>query len=152
VTITYHREPWVTAWPEIEPILSGEHVTEAQNGSGLQFNLNKAAVDALAELDLVDCIMARDEGKLVGYHIALICPQMQFWSTPSAQVLTYYVDPTCRGRGIGQALLQCAEALYRQRGLVCVYSEYKMHIKGAAYMFAKEGWEATSVTVRKMLR
>ena len=146
--VTYHSEQWTDVWPEMQPILEGEHLPEARDDEGLIPRVNTDYMEALEWAGLLHCVTARDEGTLIGYHVAACVPPFNFQGAKSAQVLFYYVDKAYRGRRIMTDMLACAETLLRMCGIDYVWSESKIGHRG---LFERAEWKATATTYMKKL-
>jgi len=55
---------------------------------------------ALERIGYIACIVARLEGKMVGYMICGLLPNLHYKGTKTAETVLFYVDPSLRGKGI----------------------------------------------------
>src|SRR5689334_19280641 len=96
-------------------------------------------------------LVALLDGRVVGLMHAFARPALERPCEAVVQALV--VDETCRGQGIGQALMREAEAWAKARDLACVVLHTHVDREAARAFYARNGYAtaATSHLLRKPL-
>ena len=135
-----HQASVTTHWGELRPPAEGW----ARRSSDYRAILEEGGA----------LFLAREGGALVGF---LICEQEEggspTWSWPRdyLAVVDVSVLPDHRGRGVGRALLEAAEAEARDRGVAALDLMVAAPNDGARRFYERHGFRADLVTYRKPL-
>ena len=84
--------------------------------------------ELLSSINSLQVITARDDDKLVGFHIAIIENDIFYKTLLTSAVLFYYMLPESRGNGNGTKLFEYAEKIYRDKGVKRVFMSRKIYI------------------------
>ena len=84
-------------------------------------------------------ITVREDGKMVGYLLAIINQHLHYRHAPSMLMVdAYYVSPTCR-TGTGVRLIRYMERLAKELGAIKIYITCKVH-KDHSKLFTAMGY------------
>lgn len=89
------------------------------------------------ELGLV--LVATDQDTLLGYTIMTYSYDLE-WAGLDAFVTELWVSPECRGRGVGEALLEAAEQHARASDVHALHLMVRPENEGARRLYAKQGY------------
>jgi ribosomal protein S18 acetylase RimI-like enzyme len=105
----------------------------------------------LADKEVV-ILVAEQDGKVVGYTYAGVegWDYMQLRG-PAGAIYDIVVDPSCRGRGIGRALLERAIAELAARGAPRVVLSTAEQNGAAQRLFARAGFRRTMIEMTREL-
>ena len=95
-------------------------------------------------------LAVRDDGPLIGYHIAVLMNNPHFVGIRGAFVVHYFLSPAYRGQGIGSRMFRHAEEDLRAHKIDCVWSGAKTHLPFAR-LYEHLGWTAVEMTYSKWL-
>jgi len=81
----------------------------------------------LEDMGMFKVITVRNEGRMVGYLLAIVNNHLHYRNSPKMLIVdAYYVAPECRS-GIGVKLVRFTEDLARQLGAIKIYFSCKVH-------------------------
>lgn len=105
--------------------LSQAHYNEVEDkAEAIPYNPNWDTIKALFDNDLVSLVVARKDGKVVGYFANLIAEDF-FTSRVEAKELGIYIDPEYRGGRVFLKLLIASEVALRARKVSTWYITFK---------------------------
>jgi GNAT superfamily N-acetyltransferase len=117
---------------EIIP-LTEEHWGEiARNKDVIKLNPNYDTYKTLQDLGMLHIVTARDEGRLIGYAITLITPNLHYSDHLFAVNDILFISKKYRGGRTGYRMFKYMEKCYRERGVSVVHIHSKL-----AHDFAK---------------
>ena len=149
--ITYTFEPWETIAPELLQLMESVHAPEAsQFQEHMRVKLDEEHHQRLDAVGILRNLAVRDDGRLIGYHIAALMNNPHFVGIRGAYVLHYFLEPTSRGQGVGSQMFRLAEEDLRGQGIECVWSGAKTHLPFAR-LYEHLGWTAVEVTYSKWI-
>jgi len=121
----YQEEKYKDILPELEPLM-----LELASEVDLYPEEPKVNVDheTLGSMDTLQLITARQDNRLVGFHIATVQPDLFYKHILTGFVLLYYMLPEYRGRGKGTGLFEYAEMLYKKKKVQRVFMSRKIYI------------------------
>ena len=95
-------------------------------------------------------ISVRDDGKLVGYLLAVINTHLHYRTSPKMFIIdAYYIAPQYRN-GTGARLIRFAEKFARQVGAIKMYLTCKCH-KDHSALFLKMGYRLSDLAFTRRL-
>jgi hypothetical protein len=123
-----------------------EEVEEKSSSLGFSFDVD--AYKSFIELGMLSTVVAREDGKAVGYFCNLITKDM-ITSLPSASELGIYLDPSVRGTSLFYKLVKKTQEVLKKKGVVQHLIMFKAgHDKGLA---EKLGYSHTETVYMKLL-
>lgn len=124
--ITFQVETVDSWWADAPPLIY-DHWQELGLDTDLKGDI---AVDKLRVLEASGSwvtITARDEGKLVGYIVAVLHPHLHYQSSgPMFIVDMYYIKPEYR-KGYGAKMLAFMQQTAKAKGAIKIYLSCKVH-------------------------
>jgi aminoglycoside 6'-N-acetyltransferase I len=103
----------------------------------------------LARPDAAVIVGVRDGGGLCGFVEVATRPHADGCRTsPVAFLEGWYVDPDCRGKGVGRALVEAVEAWARERGLHELASDALLDNQGGQRAHERVGFVEVERAVR----
>lgn len=150
MSITYSVEHWNDMHEELEPFI-GPHWDELgldHQDVPVSLHYEKyASLDAGGYLHLV---AVRDEGALIGYHIAILDVFLHYSTTKHAAVDLYYLKPEYRKSKIGVELFKFAERCFKKLGVVKIVNGSKIHLLHDE-LFKGLGYKASDIVYTKII-
>jgi len=101
----------------------------------------QAFVELLGQPHVRAYAVEREDGSLAGYAIASV-------AADQGEVLNLAVDPACRRRGLGHALLDALIAMFRREGVVAIFLEVRQSNEGAIRLYQQAGFRPVSTRKR----
>ena len=83
---------------------------------------------ALDEANSLQLVTAREDGKLVGFHISSIQKDIFYQHITTGYVLCYYLLPEYRGNGNGTKMFVYADESFKKRGVERIFMSRKIYI------------------------
>lgn len=146
----FQIERWDDALAELVPLFSRHwhEVYEGQNAS--PFNVDSARYSALDAAGILHLVVARRDGKIIGYHIGLISNHLHSADLLHAVSDCYWFDPEVRHGIITKRLFEFVENDLARRGVVRLYTSTPLNIDQGG-LFERLGFEAVErVYVKKL--
>jgi len=134
--MVYTQEKYEDIIPELDKILPLFYKEVDIYPENPTPDINHELLSNIPELQVVT---AREDGKLVGFHIALIENDIFYKTLILACVLFYYLHPDHRGEGRGTKMFEHAEKLYKEKDVDRVFMSRKIYINNEK-MFTKLGY------------
>jgi ribosomal protein S18 acetylase RimI-like enzyme len=139
----YERTAWESLTPDLQRRLSPRDVRHQV--------LAQVEVFRSATGDAFAALVARDrQGKRAGF-IWVQENRHGFTGEARAYVLEVYVSPTCRGKGLGKRLMDCAEEWARARGLERIALNVAAHNTPARTLYESLGYAVETLRMAKEL-
>jgi ribosomal protein S18 acetylase RimI-like enzyme len=130
---------------EVRPMRADEAEAVAGMVHGLALHIGTDFVPALtgdrlrAASDLIDVVVADDNGHLIGACLGLMT--FSTWrGAPGLYVVDLFVLPEARGRHVGLDLLRCAARRFATRGAQFIKLEVDETNTGAERFYARLGF------------
>jgi GNAT superfamily N-acetyltransferase len=118
-------EKLATCMEEMKPLLE-EHYLEVHAFPDLiEFNPNYDKYLELEAVGAIHVVTVRDEGKLVGYYLSFIVPNIHYQDHLYASNDVLYVDPAYRGGSVAYRMFKYVEKCYKELGV----SVFTVHMK-----------------------
>jgi len=148
--ITFHIEKWRPLYAELSVLLPKhwEEIAITRDKVPLDVDVDKYA--ELCDQGILHIVTARDDGKLIGYHVAMICGHLHYKSTLHGITDVYYLLPEYRGKMVGVRLFKEVEDDMRRRGVKKLYTGTKLH-HDMGRMFERLGYKETERLYTKFL-
>jgi len=150
VTVTFHVEPWgefkresLYLWPR--------HWEEiALDRDKIKLNIDYSQYDELDRNGALHVVVARNEGRIIGYWLTIIRPHLHYADSLTAFTDVYYIAPEFRKGRTGLRLFQFGEKTLKQRGVQKVYTATKIH-SDKSKVFEWLGYGRTEVVYTKFI-
>jgi hypothetical protein len=126
--ITFQVESMTAARPELEVFAPIHWAELGLTKDDVPLDMDWTRYALMEEMNLIHMVSARDEGKLIGYQIALITPHLHYKSTLHAMVDLYYVKQEYRTGRTGLRLFEFAEKAYKELGVKKIITGCKTHL------------------------
>ncbi|MFI5036302.1 MAG: GNAT family N-acetyltransferase [Acidimicrobiales bacterium] len=98
-----------------------------------------------------DVLVAEADGEVIGVVQVMVFPHFQHTGGWCAEVESVHVRADARGRGVGSALLDAAEALARERGCYRIQLTSRNVRVEAHRFYLARGFDQTSQGFKKLL-
>lgn len=158
--ITYAVEPWQDCCREMMPLWR-EHWREvALDHDAIPLDPRMPVYQAMQDAGMLQVLVARQAGEIVGYHISKVEPHLHYGGTLHAFTDVYYIRPDCRaGTWAGIRLFREAERHLKARGVKKIYTASKAFaispVTGKSLdmgpIFETQGMRPTEVVYTKLL-
>jgi GNAT superfamily N-acetyltransferase len=113
-------ELWDEAWPLLQ-----EHWREIAHYQDIPLDPDRDAYAALERADLTRCYTAREDGKLIGYVVFFVRPNLHYRTSRQALQDVLFLLPEYRRGRAGLTLIKVAETRLRAEGVQVVYHHAK---------------------------
>ncbi len=147
--VTFTREKLTDLRDEGEKMFL-EHWREANVDASLPLDPDWALYERMEELDMEVCVVARADGRLVGYAVYLIVPTLHYRHKAGVADV-FYIEPAYRKGWVGIELFRVVERLLRERGVPVMETRVKTHLNVGTVM-RYLGMSCTEHLYRKALR
>lgn len=136
----YACESWAQFYPDFLPIWQQEHAPEVHPPEIGPARIDTRAYEACERAGQLALVTVRaSEAGLVGYHVAICVPHINFCDIVTAFVSLYYIRQPLRGLGLGRAMLEYATENLQARGVRLMLTGAKTALPYAA-VFRHLGW------------
>lgn len=125
--IVFATEKWADIYPELAPLLVQHWQEIASNHDRIPLDVAYDRYLALCEAGVLHVLSARADGKLVGYHVALVTGHLHYQSTLHCITDVYYLVPQYRKVQTGIELFREVERQMKARGVVKLFTGVKLH-------------------------
>lgn len=96
----------------------------------------------LEDAGLLLIVTARDEGKLIGYHVTIVRPHLHYKHSLTGYADMYFMHPHYRQGMTGVRLFKFVEQVLRDMGVDRIYQGTKLH-KDMGRLFERLGYKET---------
>lgn len=148
--ITYQVEKWKDALPEMEPILIKHWREIALGHDKVPLDIARDRYQALCDSGILHVVTARDDGVMIGYHVALITPHLHYNSTIHGMTDVYFILPEYRKGFVGIKLFKFVEKDMKERGVKKIFTGTKKHLD-MGRVLEHLGYTATETTYTKFI-
>jgi len=151
---TYCVEPLSTARPELEELLPAHWQEIARDRENPKFHLKPDwnsyhSLEAAGQFFMMVC---RVDGRMVGYLIGFVSPQLHYVDSLAFRADIYFVLPEFRKGRIGIELFRQAEQTLRRRGVDKIYLGTKCREDlDRSKLFERLGYERIEFVFAKVL-
>ena len=148
-TLSFQLET-VEMWANDAPALWTAHWLELGLDLDLEISPNIEKMRAMESLGMFRVITVRDEGKLIGYLLAVTAVHLHYSTSPMMFIVdAYYVMPEYRD-GTGARLLMFSEAKAKELGAIKIYLSCKVH-KDHSKLFEALGYQLSDYAFIKRI-
>lgn len=137
--ITYAVESWSDVQAEMAPLWVSHYEEVALNRDKMPLSPDFANYDQMEKLGMLHIVVAREVGKIVGYHFTLVRPHLHYVSTLCGMTDIYYVAPEKRTGRTPLRLFQFVEKSLKDRGVKKLFTGTKKSLD-AGGLFEMMGW------------
>jgi L-amino acid N-acyltransferase YncA len=148
--ITFQTEKWRDALPEMEPILVKHWREIALGHDKVPLDIARDKYQALCDAGVLHIVTARDNGVLVGYHVAIVSGHLHYLSTLHAITDVYFILPGYRRGFTGIRLFKQVEVFMRALGVKKLITATKLHLDMGKILI-RLGYTPTETTYTKYI-
>lgn len=149
--ITFMVEDWQTCKAGVMALWEAHYREIATHQDAIPLDPDVPEYERLAENGALCCVVGREAGRVIGYHLSIVRPHLHYRSTLHAFTDIYYLSPEARGQGAGRRMFETVEGAWRERGIIKAFSACKRHFD-LARLFTALGWEETETLYTKLFR
>jgi L-amino acid N-acyltransferase YncA len=150
MNVTYATEQWSDVWREMAPLWEAHWLEVALDHEAVPLAPDIAAYDALEAAGMLNVLVARKAGQVIGYHLAIVKPHLHYKNSLHSFTDIYYVAPEHRQGMTGVKLFKEAEKSLAKRGVKKMVSGTKMSLD-MGKIFERLGWRETERTYTKCI-
>lgn len=140
--ITFMVEPWSSVWPELQPHWNAHWEEVAVNKDKFGLDIDFEAYADYERRGCLHVVVARDAGKVIGYHLSIVRPHLHYKQTLNAFTDVYYIAPPYRKGSVGIKLFREVEKTLKARGVVKMFTGTKLSLDRGR-IFEHLGWSET---------
>jgi L-amino acid N-acyltransferase YncA len=148
--VTFVVEDWLEVKDEMSALWPAHWKEVALDHDAIPLDPDLELYDHLAESGMLHVLVARDEGRIIGYHLSIVKPHLHYRTSLHAQTDVYYIDPAYRKGMTGVRLFKEAERTLVARGVKKMITGTKMSLD-MGKIFERLGWRETERTYTKCI-
>lgn len=149
MNVTYATQSFESFFAEAGHLLQDHWREVARDQDEVPYDPDVPQYLLLDSIGALQVLVARCNGKMVGYHLSIIRPHLHYKSTLHAFTDIYYVNPEYRrGTGAGINLFLEAVRLWAKRGVRKAYTGTKIFGVSAlgksldiSLLLKRQGWQ-----------
>lgn len=143
--LTFMVETWADCRTEMAPLwfVHWQEIAIHRDVIALDPDLEQYA--AMQAAGMLCLLIARCEGRMVGYYASIIKPHLHYRTVLHAFTDVYYLLPEFRKGRNGIRLIDAAKRVWRERGVKKAFTATKKHLNMGPVLLAT-GWEQTEDT------
>lgn len=126
--ISFKVENWEDVKSEAAPLWPLHWDEVGQNKIKMQLNPDLDKLDALNARGMLHIVIAREDGRLVGYHASIIDTLIHYKNVLAAKGDLYWLAPEYRKGATGIRLLREVEKTLKARGVQVMYDVTKLYL------------------------
>lgn len=126
--MTFGVEQWSAIKLEVLPLLIPHYEEVGQDKERLKLDPDMGKFDRLEAAGLLHIVIARRDGKLVGYHCSIVDTLLHYRTVLAASSDAYWLKQDCRGPGVSIRLFQEVERSLKARGVKVMYEATKVYL------------------------
>jgi hypothetical protein len=151
MTVMFQVERLRDMHEEMKPLLEKHWHEIALDHSRVPLDVDWDRYMALDEKESLSVVTAREDGVLVGYHVAIISGHLHYKSTLHGVTDVYWIDPSYRQRpGVGLRLFKAVNEEMKRLGVVKLITGTKVHLD-MGRLFQHLGYRETERTFTKIV-
>lgn len=144
-------EKFLDVWGDILPLLRLHWEEVGVNKEKIVLCPQVEEYKKLENLDCLHIVTAREQGKLIGYHVSLVKPHLHYGNTLHAFTDIYFIDPFYRNKPrIAWRLFNFIEKTLKDRGVVRIITTTKTSLNKGRFLSAL-GYSETDVVYTKLI-
>lgn len=151
MTTTYQVEKFADAIGEMEPILVKHWHEIALGHDKVPLDIAHERYQSLCDAGALRIVTARDNGVLVGYHVAIVAGHLHYTSTLHGITDVYFILPQYRCGRTGMNLFKAVEADYIVLGVKKAITGAKLHLPFALRLLQFLGYKPTETVLTKLI-
>lgn len=148
--VTFCVEDWFDCKDEMAALWPDHWKEVALDHEAIPLDPDLALYDHLADGGMLHCMIAREGGKIVGYHLSIVKPHLHYRTSLHAQTDVYYIAPEHRKGMTGVRLFKEVELSLKSRGVKKMITGTKLSLDMSA-IFKRLGWRETERTYTKCI-
>lgn len=148
--ITYLPERWADCFREMMPLWKDHWEEIAIHRDAIPLDPDVAEYQRLDNEGVLAVVVARCEGRVVGYYISFVKSHLHYRTTLHAFTDVYYVVPDFRKGFCGIRLIEAAMKHWRERGVKKAFTATKFALNMTP-VFEHLGWISTENTLTVLL-
>lgn len=148
--VTFAVEPWVDVKHEMAALWPAHWREVALDHDAIPLDPDLELYDQLADSGMLHLLIAREAGRIVGYHVSIVKPHLHYKTSLHAQTDVYYISPEFRQGMTGVRLFKEAEASLVARGVKKMITGTKLSLD-MGKIFERLGWRETERTYTKCI-
>lgn len=137
--VTYTVEKLRIVKPEMEVLLPLHWQEIAGDKDLIKLDPDWNTYFSLEDQGIVHAVIARQAGRMIGYHISFIKPHLHYASSLQAITDLYFIHPDFRKGRVGIELFKEVEKTWRARGVQKAFTGCKTY-KDMTTLFERLGW------------
>lgn len=151
--VTYQVEKWRDLRPDMEPILREHWLEIALGHDKVPLDIDHDKYNALCDCGALRIVTVRDDGRLIGYHVAIVGGHLHYASTCHGITDVYFILPEYRKGRVGIRMFQFVEADMRSLGVKKLFTGCKLHTADgkSGKLFEYLGYKATETLFTKYI-
>ena len=149
-TVTYAVENWFDALSEMEELWPLHWDEVAMNKDTIPLDPDYPTYAALANSGALHLLVARCEGKMIGYHVSIVKGHLHYRHSLSAFTDMYFIHPEHRKGMVGVRLFKEAEKTLKARGVEKMFTGTKLSLD-MGRIFERLGWKETERLYTKFI-
>jgi L-amino acid N-acyltransferase YncA len=152
-TITYQVERWAAFAADAQDLFRQHWLEIALGHAKVPLDVAHDRYQAMCDQDVLHIVTVRDNGRLVGYHVAIVSGHLHYASTLHGITDVYYLLPKYRRGRTGIRLFQRVEAEMRALGVEKLFTGVKLHTADgqSGRLFEYLGYTPTETLYTKLL-
>lgn len=137
--ITYQEDSFYDILQsELKPLLDLHWEEIALDKEAIKLDPDFDTYLSMEESGMLSTITVRDDGRLIGYQLAILTHNMHYKSSYEALVDIYYIHPDYRKGRVGIKLFKFCEEVYRAKGINKISTSCKLHHDiGSVFLYLK---------------
>jgi N-acetylglutamate synthase-like GNAT family acetyltransferase len=140
----------VEVWESECEKLVYEHWQELGLDLDLEIAPNFEAMKQLESMGMFKVITVREDGRMVGYLLAVINTHLHYRTSPKMFIVdAYWISPECRN-GTGVKLFKYVEEVAKSLDCIKIYASFKIH-KNHSRFFELLGYGQSDIAVTKRI-
>ena len=124
--ITYSVEQWPDVIEEAVPLLVRHWEEIATDKDKIPLDIDYASYEALHEAGALHIVVAREDGRMIGYYCSVVRPHLHYKSTMFAFTDIFFVAPEYRNGRIGLGLFKRNEQSLKALGVQKIFGASKI--------------------------
>jgi hypothetical protein len=148
--IVYQVEKWRNLRREMLPLLVKHWKEIALNHADVPLDIDHEKYDALDKSGALHIVTVRQDGELIGYHVAIISGHLHYKSTLHGITDVFWVSPEHRKGFTGIRLFKQVEKEMAALGVRKLFTGTKVHLD-MSKLFERLGYKRVEFLYAKLL-
>lgn len=140
--VTYQVEDWFECWEEMSVLWDAHWQEVALDREKIRLAPDFASYERFAQDGSLHVVTAREDGKIIGYHISIVKPHLHYKDSLSAFTDVYFIHPDHRKGMVGVKLFKETEKSLKARGVQKMFTGTKLSLD-MGRIFERLGWRET---------